>query len=92
MQGIHPEAAVANFPFLTAKMAAKEIAALKKSFVRQGFVAEIEALEDEAKEFAAQFSAKTAAAPSQAWKLLHAAKPESVLVGSALSKSARCAG
>jgi len=79
MQGIHPEAAAANFPFLTAKMAAKEIAELKKSFVRQGFVAEIEALEDEAKEFAAQFSAKTAAAPSQAWKLLHAAKPESVL-------------
>ena len=51
MQGIHPEAAVANFPFLTAKMAPKEIAALKKSFARQGFVAEIEALEDEAKVF-----------------------------------------
>ena len=39
MQGIHPEAAAANFPFLTAKMAPKDVAALKKSFARQGFVA-----------------------------------------------------
>jgi hypothetical protein len=79
MQGIHPEAAVANFPLLTAKMAPKEVAALKESFARPGFVKEIEALEGEAKAFAAEFSAKTAAAPSQAWKLLHSAKPESVL-------------
>jgi tRNA nucleotidyltransferase (CCA-adding enzyme) len=79
LQGIHPEAAVANFPLLTAKMAPKEVAALKKSFARPGFVKEIEALENEAKAFAAEFSAKTAAAPSQAWKLLHSAKPESVL-------------
>src|ERR1700678_431648 len=41
IQGIHPEAAVANFPLLTAKMAPKEVAALKKSFVRPGFVDEI---------------------------------------------------
>jgi tRNA nucleotidyltransferase (CCA-adding enzyme) len=79
MQGIHPEAAVANFPLLTAKMTPKEIGALKHSFARQGFVAEIEALEGDAKEFAAQLSAKGAALPSQAWKLLHAAKPEAVL-------------
>src|SRR3984885_8375018 len=79
MQGIHPEASVANFPYLTAKMAPKEVAALKKSFARPGFVKEIEALENEAKAFAAEFSAKTAASPSQAWKLLHSAKPESVL-------------
>ena len=79
MQGIHPEAAVANFPLLTAKMAPKEVAALKKSFARQGFVEEIAALEGEAKEFAAEFSGKGAATPSQAWKLLHSAKPEAVL-------------
>jgi tRNA nucleotidyltransferase/poly(A) polymerase len=79
MQGIHPEAAAANFPLLTAKMAPKEVAALKKSFARPGFVKEIEALDSEAKAFAAEFSAKTAAAPSQAWKLLHSAKPEAVL-------------
>jgi tRNA nucleotidyltransferase (CCA-adding enzyme) len=79
MQGIHPEAAVANFPLLTAKMTPKEIEALKHSFARQGFAAEIEALEGDAKEFAAQLSAKGAALPSQAWKLLHSAKPEAVL-------------
>jgi tRNA nucleotidyltransferase (CCA-adding enzyme) len=88
IQGIHPEAAVANFPFLTAKMAPKEIAALKKSFARQGFVAEIEALEDEAKAFATEFSSKGAATPSQAWKLLHSAKPESILWVAHTSKNA----
>jgi tRNA nucleotidyltransferase (CCA-adding enzyme) len=88
MQGIHPEAAVANFPFLTAKMAPKEVAALKKSFARQGFVAEIEALEDEAKAFATEFSGKGASSPSQAWKLLHSAKPESILWVAHTSKNA----
>jgi tRNA nucleotidyltransferase/poly(A) polymerase len=79
MQGIQPEAAVANFPLVTAKMAPKDVAALKKTFPRQGFVAEIAALEGEAKAFAAEFSGKGAATPSQAWKLLHSAKPESIL-------------
>ena len=79
LRGIHPEGSVANFPLLTAKMAPKEVSALKKSFPRQGFVAEIEALEGEAKEFATQFSGKGAAAPSQAWKLLYSSKPEAIL-------------
>ncbi len=79
MQGIHPETATANFPYLTAKMVPKDVAALKKSFPRQGFVAEIAALETEAKAFATEFSGKGAATPSQAWKLLHSAKPESIL-------------
>jgi tRNA nucleotidyltransferase (CCA-adding enzyme) len=51
-------------------------------------VLEIEALENEGKAFAAEFSAKTAAAPSQAWKLLHSAKPESVLWVAHTSKNA----
>jgi len=88
MQGIHPEAAVANFPLLTAKMAPKEVAALKKSFARQGFVEEIASLEGEAKAFAAEFSGKGASTPSQAWKLLHSAKPESVLWVAHTSKNA----
>jgi tRNA nucleotidyltransferase (CCA-adding enzyme) len=79
MQGIHAEASAANFPLLTAKLAPKDVTALKKSFARQGFVHEIEALEGEGKSFAAEFSGKGAAAPSQAWKLLYSAKPESVL-------------
>ena len=88
LQGIHPEAAAANFPLLTAKMAPKEISALKASFPRKGFVAEIAALEHSAKEFTAQFTGKNAATPSQAWKLLHAAKPEAVLWVAHTSKAA----
>jgi hypothetical protein len=79
MQGIHAEASAANFPLLTAKLAPKDVTALKKSFARQGFVHEIEALEGEGKSFAAELSGKGAAAPSQSWKLLYSAKPESVL-------------
>jgi tRNA nucleotidyltransferase (CCA-adding enzyme) len=88
MQGIHPEAAVANFPFLTAKMAPKDVVALKKSFARHGFVDEIAALEGEAKAFATEFSGKGAATPSQAWKLLHSGKPESILWVAHTSKNA----
>jgi tRNA nucleotidyltransferase (CCA-adding enzyme) len=88
MQGIHPEAAVANFPFVTAKMAPKDVAALKKSFPRQGFVEEIAALEGEAKAFATEFSGKGASTPSQAWKMLHSAKPESILWVAHTSKNA----
>ncbi len=88
MQGINPEASTANFPYLTAKMAPKDVAALKKSFARQGFVAEIAALEGEAKAFATEFSGKGAATPSQAWKLLHSAKPEAILWVAHTSKNA----
>ena len=88
LQGIHANTAAANFPMLTAKLSAKEVAELKASFPRQGFVKEIEALDGETKELAAQLSAKTAALPSQAWKLLHSAKPEAVLMVSHGSKSA----
>ncbi len=88
LQGIRPETSAANFPFLTAKMAPKDVAALKKSFARQGFVHEIAALEGEAKAFAAEFSGKGAASPSQAWKMLHSAKPEAVLWVAHTSKNA----
>ncbi len=88
VQGIHPEAAAANFPLLTAKLSAKEIGELKKGFPRQGFVAEIDALEGEAKEFAALLGGKGAAAASDAWKLITAARPEAVLWTAFSSKSA----
>jgi tRNA nucleotidyltransferase (CCA-adding enzyme) len=79
MQGIYPSTAAANFPLITAKLTPKEVATLKKGYPRQGFVTEIEALESEAKAFAAELSGKGAALPSQAWKLLMSAKPEAVL-------------
>ncbi|GAC1415461.1 MAG: hypothetical protein NVSMB62_03190 [Acidobacteriaceae bacterium] len=78
-QGIHADSSAAQFPLLTAKLAPKDVASLKKSFPRHGFVAEIEALESEARQFAAELSAKQAASPSAAWKLIVSASPEVVL-------------
>jgi len=73
MQGIQPDTSAAQFPLLTSKLSPKEVAALKASFPRQGFVAEIDALEGEAKQFAAELSSKQAATPSASWKLILAA-------------------
>jgi tRNA nucleotidyltransferase/poly(A) polymerase len=87
MQGIQPDPAAAHFVLLTAKLAPKEAAALKAGFPRQGFVRDIEALEAEAKEFAAQLGGKGAAAASDAWKLITSAKPEAVLWTGYSSKS-----
>ncbi len=88
LQGIHPDAAAANFPLLTAKLQPGELKQLKASFVRQGFVQVIDSLDAETKEFGAQLGAKSAALPSQAWKLIHAARPEVVLWLAFSSKSA----
>lgn len=88
VRGIHPEAAAANFPLVTAKLSAKEIADLKNSFVRPGFVQEIESLEQEAKDFSTQLLSRSASLPSQTWKLLEAAKPEAVLWIAYSTKSA----
>jgi tRNA nucleotidyltransferase/poly(A) polymerase len=88
MQGIHPDTAAAQFPLLTAKLTSKEVAALKQSFPRQGFVKEIDELDREAKAFAAELSAKTAALPSQAWKLIMGTRPEVVLAVAFSTKSA----
>jgi tRNA nucleotidyltransferase (CCA-adding enzyme) len=88
VQGIHPDMSAAQFPLITAKLSHKEVADLKKSFPRQGFVAEIDGLEAEAKQFAAELSSKHAAAPSAAWKLIMAARPEVVLQVAYSTKSA----
>jgi tRNA nucleotidyltransferase/poly(A) polymerase len=79
IHGIYAESAAANFPLLTAKMAPKDVSALKDSFARQGFVHEIDDLEAAGKAFAAQLSSKEAALPSQAWRLLHSARPDAIL-------------
>jgi tRNA nucleotidyltransferase (CCA-adding enzyme) len=86
--GIHPDPSAAYFPVLTAKLAPKEVAMLKESFARPGFVDQIAALETDTKNFAAQFTAKSAAAASDAWKLLFGAPPEAVLWLAHTTKSA----
>jgi tRNA nucleotidyltransferase/poly(A) polymerase len=79
LRGINADASAAHFPLLTAKMSPADVKALKKSFPRQGFVKEIDALEGEAKKFAAELGSKLAATPSAAWKMLMSAQPEVVL-------------
>lgn len=88
MQGIYPDASAANFHLLTAKMQPKDIAELKKTFPRQGFVKEIESLDHEAKEFAKLLTGKEAATPSATWKLLTSYKPEAILWLAYTSKTA----
>ncbi len=78
-QGVVADAAAVAFPLLTAKVAAKEVEALKKSFPRRGFVDEIDGMEAKGKEFVAQFGGKGAAQPSQAYQLILASEPEAVL-------------
>jgi hypothetical protein len=87
-RGIVADASAAQFPLLTAKMTPHDVSSLKKSFPRQGFVKEIEALESEGKKFAAEFSTKQAATPSVAWKMLLAARPEAVLWAAYSTKNA----
>jgi tRNA nucleotidyltransferase (CCA-adding enzyme) len=86
--GIYPDPSAAYFPLLTAKLGPKEVAELKKKFARPGFAEQIPALETDTKEFATLFTSKAAAAPSDAWKLLFAAKPEAVLWLAHTTKSA----
>lgn len=86
--GIYPDPSAAYFPLLTAKLAPKDVAALKSSFSRPGFAQQIDALEASAKTFGAQISAKSASAPSDTWKLVFASSPEAVLWLAHTTKSA----
>jgi tRNA nucleotidyltransferase (CCA-adding enzyme) len=79
VQGIYPDASTAAMELLTAKMSPKDLQALKKFFVRPGFVAEWERLDADATAFGHQLTSKEAAAPSAAWKLFMRSKPEAVL-------------
>ena len=87
LQGVVADTAAANFPLLTAKLNSKELATLKGGFPRQGFVHDMDAVESDGKTFAAELGGKNAASPSQAWKLLTAARPEVVLAVAFTSKS-----
>ena len=70
IEGIYPDISAAAMELLTARMQPKDIAALKKMFVRPGFVKEWERLDKDAEAFAAKLTAKEASAPSASWKLL----------------------
>ena len=79
IQGIHPDISAAQMELLTAKMAPKDLAALKKRFPRPGFVEYWEALDEAAKEFQKELLDRKNAAPSATWKLLTSYAPEAIL-------------
>jgi tRNA nucleotidyltransferase (CCA-adding enzyme) len=79
MQGINPDSSAASVQLLTEKLQPKDVVALKKSFVRPGFVEEWDQLDQIAKDFAKQLAGKEAATPSATWKLFTSANPGAVL-------------
>jgi tRNA nucleotidyltransferase/poly(A) polymerase len=87
MQGVSPDTSAASIQFLTAKLAHKDLVALKSLFVRPGFVEEWNNLDNAAKELNKQLSGKEAATPSATWKLFTSADPQAVLWLGLTSKS-----
>jgi tRNA nucleotidyltransferase (CCA-adding enzyme) len=79
MQGVSPDISAASMHFLAAKLAPKDLSALKAMFVRPGFIQEWDNLDNAAKEFNKQLSGKEAATPSATWKLFTTADPQAVL-------------
>ncbi len=79
MQGVSPDISAVSVHYLTAKLSAKDLAALKATFVRPGFVEEWNHLDNAAKEFNKQLLGKEAATPSATWKLFTTADPQAVL-------------
>jgi tRNA nucleotidyltransferase (CCA-adding enzyme) len=87
MQGVSPDISAVSVHYLTAKLAPKDLAALKALFVRPGFVEEWNDLDHAAKEFNKQLMGKEAATPSATWKLFTSADPQAVLWLGLTSKS-----
>jgi tRNA nucleotidyltransferase (CCA-adding enzyme) len=87
MQGVSPDISAPSMQFLTAKMAAHDLAALKAMFVRPGFVEEWNNLDNAAREFSKALMGKEAATASATWKLFTSADPQAVLWLGLTSKS-----
>lgn len=87
MHGIYPDPSAASMQLLTAKLPSKELTALKKMFVRPGFVEEWNHLDSSAREFAKRLTSREATSPSATWKLLTTANPQAVLWLGLISKA-----
>ena len=79
LQGVHADMSAAQMQLLTAKMAAKDLAALKKLMLRPGFVEEWNNLDAMAAGFAKVLLAKENATPSTSYKLFTSYDPEAIL-------------
>jgi tRNA nucleotidyltransferase (CCA-adding enzyme) len=73
------DAAPAVMYFLTQRLGDRDIAAMQRLMPRKSFVETWRKLDDDAKALAKRLTGKEAATPSLAWKLLAAARPESIL-------------
>jgi len=78
-QGVHADMSAAQMRLLTAKLAPKDLAALKKLMLRPGFVEEWNSLDTLAAGFAKRLLAKENATPSICFKLFMSYDPEAVL-------------
>jgi len=79
LQGVHADMSAGQMQLLTSKMAAKDLAALKKLMLRPGFVAEWNSLDELAAGFAKVLLAKENAVPSASYKLFTSYDPEAIL-------------
>ena len=79
LAGVHPDMSAAQMQLLTAKLAAKDLAALKKLMLRPGFVEEWNSLDTLAAGFAKVLLAKENATPSSSYKLFTSYDPEAIL-------------
>ncbi len=87
LQGVHPDMSAAQMQLLTARMAPKDLTALKKLMLRPGFVAEWNSLDSMASGFAKVLLAKQNAKPSASFKLFMSYDPEAILWLGFTSKS-----
>jgi tRNA nucleotidyltransferase/poly(A) polymerase len=88
MQGVHADMSAAQMQLLTAKMAPKDLAALKKALLRPGFVEEWDSLDSLASTFQKVLLAKEHSVPSSAYRLFTTYDPEAVLWLGFTSKNA----
>ncbi|MGD0520466.1 MAG: CCA tRNA nucleotidyltransferase [Terracidiphilus sp.] len=78
-EGVRADQSAAQMQLLTAKLSGREVASLKKSMLRPGFVEEWSSLDSLASKFAKVLLSKENATPSASFKLFRSYDPEAVL-------------
>ncbi len=78
-EGVRADQSAAQMQLLTAKLTGREVASLKKSMLRDGFVEEWSSLDSLASKFAKVLLSKENATPSASFKLFRSYDPEAVL-------------
>ena len=79
VEGVHADTSAAQMRLLTAKLSARDLAALKKLMLRPGFVEEWNSLDALAAEFSQALLSEENATPSASYKLFTGYDPEAVL-------------